>query len=86
MGMASGDLTRAWMNPRSYQILCPGLDGFFSPCSSAASKGGVYLLGTESKDKNGRYAPIYPDGLNYGTNTQDDITNFSNGKLSDDTQ
>jgi hypothetical protein len=91
MGLAPSNSTRAWMNPRSYQILCAGLDGFFGK-STTGNFIPVIATSPESKDSNNLYAPIYPDGLNYDAsisgaatkNTPDDITNFSNGKLSDD--
>ena len=49
------------MNPRSFQILCPGLDGIFGT--------GYH----------------YPSGADYNVNNNDDVTNFSNGKLENET-
>ena len=82
-------VARGWMNPKSCQILSPGLDGHFGAAISGTfiSGGG----GTESSDgsKPPLYAPIYPDGVNYpprpNNYTNDDITNFmQGGKLQDD--
>jgi prepilin-type N-terminal cleavage/methylation domain-containing protein len=74
---------RGWINPTTFQILCPGLDGYYDQ----ALKGGAYLTGSEPNqgaDANTHYAPIYPDGVNYGPNSKDDVTNFSGGKLQND--
>ena len=81
---------RAWMNPKSCQILCSGLDGFFG-----VSVQGHYFQDSgspDAADSKGVFSPIYPDGANYdpdpvtkGKYTNDDITNFMQGsKLSDD--
>ena len=75
-------ITRAWLNPQSFQILCPGLDGLFGVATI-----GSYIENPttgESADATGRFAPIYPDGLNYADAMKDDVTNFSNGKLEND--
>jgi hypothetical protein len=82
---------RAWVNPQSFQLLCPGLDGYFAQ----AINGNFYNLARQASDSDGnpaydakqRFAPIYPDGLNYNTTparTQDDVTNFGSGALSGD--
>ena len=69
-----------WINPKSFQLLCPGLDGAFDASSTGTGPNSV----SEAKSANGYYAPIYPDGMNYSGGTMDDITNFSNGKLQSD--
>jgi prepilin-type N-terminal cleavage/methylation domain-containing protein len=86
MVVSGGVQTRAWMNPKSCQILCPGVDGMFG-----VATGGTFLGSTaqgDSVDAAGIYAPIYPDGLNYDSTykyTNDDNTNFMQGsKLQDD--
>ena len=79
----AGTAARGWINPSSFQILCPGLDGYYDAAQATGSLT-PYIGGTEGPDKNTTYAPIYPDGLNYGKNTMDDVTNFSNGKLQND--
>jgi prepilin-type N-terminal cleavage/methylation domain-containing protein len=53
----------AWVNPKTFQILCPGLDGQYSGTLNPVA--GVYMPGQ------------YPTGANYGQNTLDDITNFT---------
>jgi len=55
-----------WVNPDSFQLLCPGMDGSYGdPLPRDTFR-------------------VYPDGENYAPETDDDITNFSNGRLSDD--
>ena len=73
----------AWVNPKSYQLLCPGLDGqygTYNKTSTNASATGP--LGPDQADANGLYAPIYPNGTNYNLVTpgyiNDDMTNFTN--------
>jgi prepilin-type N-terminal cleavage/methylation domain-containing protein len=60
-----------WINPQSFQLLCPGLDGLYGDAANSRA----------TTDSN---PPLYPDGSNYGTNTFDDVTNFSRGKLESD--
>jgi hypothetical protein len=75
-------VTRACVNPQSFQLLCPGLDGLFG-----APTGGNFISMTtaEDKDSGGHYAPLYPDGVNYNPlRTYDDVTNFGSGSLKND--
>ncbi len=61
------------MNPKSFQILCAGLDVLYSrPLPNM-----YWYNGTA--DKIGPY--LYPSGENYDAFTQDDITNFSDGTM-----
>jgi hypothetical protein len=59
-----------WMNPKSFQIFCSGLDMTYTTPPEYYQPSPVYPL-------------QYPTGDNYGPNTYDDITNFSNGTLED---
>ena len=56
--------TTAFVNPKTYQLLCPGLDGNY----------GQYTTSGQSN------CPLYPSGSNYDmTNGQDDMSNFTKG-------
>jgi prepilin-type N-terminal cleavage/methylation domain-containing protein len=75
----------AWQNPKLFQILCPGLDGWYAPTlTGVAPPDPTGAAVIETADANSRFAPLYPDGTNYRPQTMDDITNFSNGKVSSD--
>ncbi len=73
----------AWVNSKSYQLLCPGLDGqygTYNKTSTAASSTGP--SGPDQADANGFFAPIYPNGTNYNPTPpyiNDDMTNFTSG-------
>jgi len=66
----------AWVNPKTFQLLCPGMDGKYGVAS-----GGTGPLGTDPKDSaNSLFASLYPAGTNYdNTNGMDDMTNFTSG-------
>lgn len=55
-----------FVNPQSFQLLCPGLDGIYG--------------GTTGGSPVGSNPPQYPSGLNYNPSTGvDDMTNFTQG-------
>ena len=61
-----------WANPKTYQIICAGLDGFY---------GSDLFLADPS------LYPRYPGGVNYlspGNGDNDNITNFSEGSALED--
>jgi prepilin-type N-terminal cleavage/methylation domain-containing protein len=61
-----------WMNPSSFQIFSAGLDATYTSPTP------------ETSGSNTIVGPLhFPIGDNYGTNTYDDITNFSNGTMED---
>jgi prepilin-type N-terminal cleavage/methylation domain-containing protein len=65
----SGTPPTAYVNPKTYQLLCPGLDGKYGAYANAALTS----------------CPQYPAGTNYDTaNGLDDMTNFSNGTVGQD--
>ena len=74
---AATNLTPTWINPKTFQILCCGLDGLYSYPTNNTSPGNVPLS-----------VPLwgfYPLGVNYATQSMDDITNFTTGAtLADD--
>ena len=63
---------KAFVNPQSYQLLCPGLDGKYGNYSTSGIAN----------------CPLYPLGTNYDTvNGIDDMTNFTTGAtVGNDTQ
>ncbi|MCE5268682.1 MAG: hypothetical protein LLG00_12430, partial [Planctomycetaceae bacterium] len=62
-----------WVNPSSVQIFSAGRDGLYSQLTAPMLSIPPYVAGSNCL--------AYPTGENYGTNTFDDITNFSGGKL-----
>ena len=71
-----------WVSPRSFQIFSAGLDTRFSTPTDdrpfyPETAGQMLVLPTT-----GNIGPYeFPNGNNYGQNTYDDITNFSDGTL-----
>ena len=66
----------AWVNPKLYQVLCPGLDGKYGRANNGTGPSGTDPGG------GGIYAPLYPDGTNYSTSPSyitDDMGNFTTG-------
>ncbi len=74
----------AWVNPKSYQLLCPGLDGQYGVANGTAGPSGA-----DQADANRYDAPLYPNGTNYTpvpAYINDDMTNFTGGgTIGDDT-
>jgi prepilin-type N-terminal cleavage/methylation domain-containing protein len=66
----TGSPATAFVNPKTYQLLCPGLDGKYGNYATAGIAN----------------CPAYPSGLNYDTsNGIDDMTNFTqNDTVGDD--
>ena len=82
----------AWVNPKSYQLLCPGLDGQYGRSNKTGTgiAVGTGTVNTDPADA-GQYklfAPLYPNGSNYNTTPSyinDDMSNFtSNATVGDD--
>ena len=70
----------AWVNPKSYQLLCPGMDGQYGDVPNGNGLNGNNDPYDGSTLK--LYAPLYPAGTNYSTTPayiNDDMTNFTNG-------
>ena len=72
----TGSNLPGFVNPKSYQLLCPGLDGKYGAYPATANA------------PNATKWPLYPAGTNYdNVNGQDDMTNFTNGAtVGDDVQ
>jgi prepilin-type N-terminal cleavage/methylation domain-containing protein len=68
----STTIPQAFVNPQSYQLLCPGLDGIYGATTDTPTP----------------LPPKYPSGSNYNqTNGIDDMTNFTQGvTVGNDTQ
>jgi prepilin-type N-terminal cleavage/methylation domain-containing protein len=73
----------SWVNPNSFQLLCPGLDGKFgkTPQNGNGPLGndqtGIVVL---PSGKTNVYAPLYNAGTNYDqVGGLDDMANFTNG-------
>ena len=64
---------RRYVNPKTYQLLCPGMDGIYGKYTGTSGIANC---------------PLYPSGTNYDlTNGLDDMTNFTKGStVGDDTQ
>jgi prepilin-type N-terminal cleavage/methylation domain-containing protein len=81
-GYNAGVSAYSWVNSKSYQLLCPGLDGQYGK-----SLNGTGALGQDAADANGVFAPLYPDGTNYNMTPayiSDDMSNFAGGTMADD--
>ena len=64
MPYADSNTPSTFINPKTYQLLCPGLDGKYGNYNGTA-------IGS---------CPLYPAGTNYDSaNGQDDMTNFTSG-------
>jgi hypothetical protein len=70
-----------WINPKTFQILCPGLDGVYGDFSGAATGTPATWVNIVAGTTLLNNAPcgFYPSGANYPPNTMDDITNFTIG-------
>ncbi|MBU4270652.1 MAG: prepilin-type N-terminal cleavage/methylation domain-containing protein, partial [Planctomycetes bacterium] len=68
-----------WVSPRSFQIFSAGLDTRYSTPTGDASFYPPSSLSIFPTCPIGPYE--FPNGNNYGQNTYDDITNFSDGTL-----
>ncbi len=82
-----GPYTPVWINAKTFQILCPGLDGNYGDYSGATTGAtATYVsitVGTTAVQNVS--CGFYPSGVNYPQNTPDDITNFTIGAtLQDD--
>jgi len=72
----SSTKTFGWVNPTSYQLLCPGLDGKYGMSVNGTGPNGA----VDQPDVNKLYAPLYLAGTNYDVvNGQDDMANFTSG-------
>jgi len=81
----SGAKTFSWVNPTSYQLLCPGLDGKYGKSVNGNGPSNGPTPQVDPADTNGLYAPLYPAGTNYdAVNGQDDMTNFTSGSTVQD--
>ncbi len=70
----------AWVNPKTYQLLCPGLDGRYGNLATVTNNNMGPNSVVEQKDSGGRPAPLWSDGTNYDQSYgPDDMTNFTNG-------
>jgi prepilin-type N-terminal cleavage/methylation domain-containing protein len=69
--------TYGWVNPTSFQLICPGLDGIYQ---NVTKLNGPAPNGNDKADAKGYMAPLYPAGTNYdNVNGTDDMGNFTNG-------
>ena len=81
--LSGGVYSPVWMNAKTFQILCPGLDGSFG--NYFGTSGGSVSLTVGGTTITGVPCGFYPSGVNYPPNTPDDITNFTTGAtLQDD--
>jgi prepilin-type N-terminal cleavage/methylation domain-containing protein len=67
------NLNSVFVNPTTFQILCPGLDGMYWNPNTNPATGTAYPTPGNT----------YPTGDDYTTGQYDDITNFSGGTLKD---
>ncbi len=64
---ADSTATSSFINPKTYQLLCPGLDGKYGQYPNPAGTTGIAAC------------PQYPAGSNYdNANGTDDMTSFTN--------